>query len=143
WDDFFLPVGLRIEAKTKDVADAGFAASRNFDGPMSVISVDPGSEAQHVGLQAGDVIVELQGKPAGQESRQELVRLNPGDNLSMKVRSRRGAERELKWKVGSRQEISYELRNLDQITPAQRSRRAAWLKGEAEDSSASSEMQPK
>ena len=54
--------------------DAGFIASRNFDGPMSVAAVTPGSEAEHAGLQVGDTIVELQGKPGGQESRQELAR---------------------------------------------------------------------
>ncbi len=112
--------------------DAGFIASRNFDGPMSVAAVTPGSEAEHAGLQVGDTIVELQGKPAGQESRQELARLNPGDTLTVKVRSRRGSERELKWKIGSRQEISYEVKDLDQVTAAQRARRSAWLKGEAQ-----------
>ena len=86
---------------TNTVADAGFIGSRNFDGPMAVVAVTPGSEAERAGLQVGDTIVELQGKPAGQESRQQLSRLSPGDTLSVKVRSRRGAERELKWKVGS------------------------------------------
>ena len=57
------------------VPDAGFIASRNFDGPMSVAAVTPGSDAEHAGLQVGDTIIEFQGKPAGQESRQELVRI--------------------------------------------------------------------
>jgi predicted metalloprotease with PDZ domain len=118
------------------VPDAGFAASRNFDGPMSVGAVAAGSEAERAGLQVGDTILELQGKPAGQESRQQLARLNPGDTLTLKVRSHFGSERELKWKVGSRQEISYEVKDLDQVTPEQRARRAAWLKGEAQDATA-------
>jgi predicted metalloprotease with PDZ domain len=132
WDDFLRPVGLRVEQIPSTLADEGFIASRNFDGPMTVAAVTPGSEAEHAGLQAGDTIVELQGKSGGQESRQELARLNPGDTVTVKVRSRRGAERELKWKVGSREEISYEVRDLDQVTPAQRARRAAWIRGEAQ-----------
>ncbi|MGO9088064.1 MAG: M61 family metallopeptidase [Candidatus Sulfotelmatobacter sp.] len=133
WNDFLRSVGLRVDEITNNVADAGFAASRNFDGPMSVGAVTPGSEAERAGLQVGDTILELQGKPAaGQESRQELLRLTPGDTLTVKVRGRRGAERELKWKVGGRQEISYEIKDLDQVTAGQRSRRAAWLKGEAQ-----------
>jgi predicted metalloprotease with PDZ domain len=99
---------------------------------MSVAAVTSGSEAEHAGLQAGDTVIELQGKTAGQESRQELARLTPGDTLIVKVRSRRGTERELKWKIGSRQEISYAIKDLDQVTPEQRTRRAAWLKGEAQ-----------
>jgi predicted metalloprotease with PDZ domain len=132
WDDFFRSVGLRAVAISNAVPDAGFIASRNFDGPMAVAAVTPGSDAEHAGLQVGDTIIEFQGKPAGQESRQELLRLNPGDTLAVKVRSRRGAERELKWKVGSREEISYEVKDLDQVTVAQRARRMAWLKGEAQ-----------
>ena len=132
WDDFLRSVGLRVEAVSNTVADVGFVASRNFDGPVSVVAVSAGSEPERAGLQAGDVIVEMQGKPAGQESRQELARLKAGDTMDVKVRSRRGAERELKWKVGSREEISYEVKDLDKVTAAQRTRRNAWLKGEAE-----------
>jgi len=132
WNDFLRSVGLRVEEVPNTVADAGFAASRNFDGPMSVGAVTSGSEAERAGLQVGDTILELQGKPAGQESHQELLGLNPGDTLTLKVRGRRGGERELKWKVGGRQEISYEVKDLDQVTADQRARRAAWLKGEAQ-----------
>jgi len=132
WDDFFRSVGLRAVAIPNTVPDAGFIASRNFDGPMSVAAVTSGSDAEHAGLQVGDTITEFQGKPAGQESRQELLRMNPGDTLAVKVRSRRGTERELKWKIGSREEISYEVKDLDQVTVAQRARRSAWLKGEAQ-----------
>ncbi len=120
WNEFLHSVGLHVETATNTVPDPGFVASRNFDGPMSVGAVTPGSEAEHAGLQVGDTIIELLGKPAGQESRQELTRLSPGDTVSLKVRSRRGGERELKWKVGARQELSYEVRDLDPVTPEQR-----------------------
>jgi predicted metalloprotease with PDZ domain len=132
WDDFLRTVGLRAEPVSNTVPDAGFAASRNFDGPMSVASVTPGSEADHAGLQVGDTIVELQGKAVAQESRQELARLAPGDTLTVKVHSRRGGDRELKWKVTGSQEVSYQVKDLDQVTAEQRARRAAWLRGEAE-----------
>ena len=132
WDDFLRSVGARVEAISNTVADPDFLASRNFDAPMSVVAVSPGGEAEHAGLQVGDTITELQGKPAGEESRQQLSRLRPGDTLDVKVRARRGAERELKWKVSGREEISYVVKDLDQITPEQRARRAAWLKGEAQ-----------
>lgn len=139
WDDFLRSVGLHVEAANVTVADPGFIASRNFDGPMAVVSVTPDSEAQRAGLQAGDTIVELLGQPAGQESRQELARLSPGDWLSVKVQSRRGGERQLRWKVGGRQEVQYEVKDLDQVTAEQRARRAAWLRGEAQNDSAASE----
>lgn len=132
WSDFFRAVGLHVVAMPNTLPDAGFIASRNFDGPMTVAAVISGSGAEHAGLQVGDTIIELQGKPAGQESRQEILRMNPGDTLTIKARSRRGLDRELKFKVGSRQEFAYRLQDVDQITPQQRARRTAWLKGEAE-----------
>jgi predicted metalloprotease with PDZ domain len=132
WNDFLRSVGLHAEAITMSVSDTGFLASRNFDGPMSVLAVTPGSDAERAGLQVGDVIVELQGSPAEQDARQELARLSAGDTLTLRVRGRRGIERELKWKVASREEISYEVKELDHVTDAQRARRAAWLKGDAQ-----------
>ncbi len=132
WDDFFRTVGLRVVAIPNTLPDAGFIASRNFDGPMTVGAVTPGGDAERAGLQVGDTIIELQGKPAGQESRQEILHMNPGDTLRIKARSRRGVEREMKFKVGTRQEFSFQVQDLSQITPPQRARRSAWLKGEAE-----------
>jgi predicted metalloprotease with PDZ domain len=132
WDDVLRGVGLKVIQGSNAVADAGFMASRNFDGPMSVGAVTAGSEAEHAGLQVGDTILEIQGKAVGQESRQELARLAPGDALTVKVRGRRGAERELKWKVGSRQEMFYQVKDLENVTAEQRSRRAVWLRGESE-----------
>ena len=143
WDNFLRSVGLHVEAASITVADPGFIASRNFDGPMSVVSVAPDSEAQRAGLQTGDTIIELQGEPAGQESRQELARLSPGDSLSVKVQSRRGGERQLKWKVGGRQQVQYAVKDLDQVSAEQRARRAAWLKGEAQNDSGAPEAAPK
>jgi predicted metalloprotease with PDZ domain len=131
WNDFFRIVGLRVIQETSTETDAGFTASRNFDGPMTVTAVSPGGEAERAGLQTGDTILEIMGKPAGQESRLALSRMNPGDTIALKIRGRRSGERELKWKLGSRQEISWELKDLDSVTPEQRASRAAWLKGEA------------
>ncbi|MFZ0731958.1 MAG: hypothetical protein WAM79_06510 [Candidatus Sulfotelmatobacter sp.] len=133
WNDFLRAVGLRADAINATVADPGFIASRNFDGPMLVTAVTAGSDADHAGLQVGDTVLELQGKSGGQESREEMQRLTPGETLTVKVRSRRSGEHELKWKVGSRQEVTYEVKDLDQVTSQQRARRAAWLKGEAQN----------
>jgi predicted metalloprotease with PDZ domain len=132
WNDFFRSVGLRLEQGTNTVADAGFMASRNFDGPMTVAAVTADSEAERAGLQTGDTILEINGKAAGDDSSQEIARFTPGDTITLKIRARRGGERELKWKVGSREEVSYDLKDQENVTAEQRARRDAWLKGEAE-----------
>ena len=132
WNDFFRSVGLRLGEKQNTVADAGFVASRNFDGPMTVAAVTAGSDAERAGLQVGEAILEINGKMAAQEFSEEMARLKPGDRIVVKVHGRRGGERELRWKVGRREEMSYELKDIEKITAEQRTRRAAWLKGEAE-----------
>jgi predicted metalloprotease with PDZ domain len=132
WNNFFRYVGLRLVEGKNTTADAGFVASRNFDGPMTVSAVAADSEAQRAGLQVGDSILEINGKAAGQESSEEVTGLIAGDTITVKARGRRGAERELKWKVGSREEITYELKDMEKVTAEQQARRAAWLKGEAQ-----------
>jgi predicted metalloprotease with PDZ domain len=132
WNDFFRVVGLQLVGTTTTVPDAGFIASRNFDAPMVVAGVTTGSQAEAAGLEAGDTVLEIDGAPAGEESSDVVSALVPGDTITVKVRPRRGEERELKWKVGSREEISYELKDLDNVTAEERDARAAWLKGEAQ-----------
>ena len=139
WDDFLRSVGLHVERSANTAPDAGFTASRNFDCPLSVTAVTPGGDAEHAGLQVGDIIVEIQGKAAGQDSSQGIARLSPGDTITLRVHSRRGGNRELKWKVGGQQEIVYEVKDLEHVTAEQRARRAAWLKGEAQSVTGSAE----
>jgi predicted metalloprotease with PDZ domain len=138
WNDFFRVVGLHLVEGTTQVADAGFVASRNFDTPMVVTAVTSGSEAQAAGLQVGDTILQINGGSPGQESSEAVSALVPGDTIAIVKRDRHGEEHELKWRVGSREEISYELKDIEHITAEQRAARAAWLKGEAETPRASS-----
>jgi len=132
WNDFFRSVGLHLVEGKNTVADAGFAASRNFDGPMIVEPVSANSDAERAGLQTGDTILEINGRSVGQESSEEIAALASGDTVTLKVRGRRGGERELKWKVGAREEVNYELKDIDNISAEQRARRTAWLAGEAQ-----------
>ncbi len=129
---FFQGVGLRLEQGTITIGEAGFMATRNFDGPMTVAEVASGSEAERAGLRVDDIVLEINGKVAGQDSAQEMSRLNPGDAIALKLRGRRGGDREVKWKVGGRKEVSYQLKDLENVTPEQQARRSAWLKGEAQ-----------
>jgi predicted metalloprotease with PDZ domain len=132
WDDFFRGVGLKVEEGRNTMPDAGFVASRNFDEPMTVSQVSAGGGAERAGLRVGDVILEINGDNVGQESSDLLDGLASGDTLRMKVQSTHAGEHELKWKVGSREQTTYRLEDLESISPEQRARRAAWLRGEAQ-----------
>jgi predicted metalloprotease with PDZ domain len=131
WDDFFRGVGLKVAQRSVVVADSGFVAARNFDASPSVLSVQQGSEAAKAGLAAGDTILEVNGHTAASDFESRMENLHPGETLKLRVRNRRG-DRELQWKLGSREESVWEMKDLDHITEQQSARRAAWLKGEAQ-----------
>jgi predicted metalloprotease with PDZ domain len=132
WDDFFRNVGLRLIQQTNKVADAGFVPSRNSDGSVSVAALTAGSSAERAGLRVGDTVLEINGNATKREFVRDLAGLHAGDTITVKIRKRGGVEVELKWKVGTREESVYELKDLENITAEQRTRRSAWLKGEAE-----------
>jgi predicted metalloprotease with PDZ domain len=131
WDDFFSSVGLTLGRHTSTRPNPGFQATRNFDAPPIVTSIDPKSEAQQAGLAVGNSILEINGQIASADFLQKLAELAIGDTLRLRVRDTAG-ERELHWKVGSREEVEFELKDVDNITAKQKARRAAWLKGESQ-----------
>jgi predicted metalloprotease with PDZ domain len=128
WDVFFKTVGLRLDKRATLIADLGFVATRNFDAALVVSSVTPGSGADLAGLSVGDSILEINGQNSNGVPRHS-AEVRPGETIRLRVRNS-GGERELRWKMASRQELDFELINLDKITPEQQARRAAWLKGE-------------
>jgi predicted metalloprotease with PDZ domain len=131
WDEFFKTVGLRVIRRPTTLADPGFAAVRNFDAPPSVIRIHPGSEAEKAGLAVGDVLLEINGRVAASDFERKVAELRSGDMLRLRVRHR-GAEHEIQWKIGSREEVEFELKDVDNVTTQQKRRRAAWLRGESQ-----------
>jgi predicted metalloprotease with PDZ domain len=129
WDDFFKSVGLQVVRYRTITPDLGFFATRNFDEPPIISRVDPNSEAAKAGLAAGDVILGINGRVTSSDFRQQLADLQPGDTLRLEVRGGQG-QRQLAWKVGSRERVEFDLRDVGNLTAEQRSRRAAWLSGE-------------
>jgi len=131
WDDFFSGVGLRVAGQATNVADLGFAAVRNHNETPVVTQVTQGGKADRAGLAAGDALLEVEGRAAGIDFEDRLAQLRPGDTLHLRVRNGRG-EHEVHWKLDSREEVRYELRDVEHPTAEQKARRAAWLKGEAQ-----------
>lgn len=131
YDDFLRSVGLRLDRRNKIFADPGFVSARNFDQPPTVYAITPGSDAERVGLATGDSIVEINGRPTSSDLETAISGMQPGDTLRLKVRGRRGS-RELKIKLGAREEQDFAIVELPQVSAAQRARRAAWLRGESQ-----------
>ncbi len=131
WDDFFKSVGLHVVRRAVSVADPGFVATRNLGAAPVVAAVTRESAAQHAGLAVGDVILEINGRKTGTDFEGRPADVRPGDTLRLRVRNS-GGERELHWKLAGREEVEFELKDLDPITPQQKTRRAAWLRGESQ-----------
>lgn len=137
WDEFFKSVGLHIAQQMTTVADPGFVAVRNHDVLPAIAQVISGGKAERAGLSVGDSIVEINGHSTGIDFERRLNELRSGETLRLKVRNSFG-DRELHWKLDSKQEVDYQLRDLDRVTPQQAARRAAWLKGEPQAAEAAS-----
>lgn len=131
WDDFFKNVGLHLVRGVKSVADLGFVTTRNFDEALMVSAVTAGSAAERAGLFVGDSILEINGREAGGELEGHSAEIRPGAMLRLRVRNSNG-ERELRWTLDSRQDLDLELIDVDRVTPQQKARRTAWLKGETQ-----------
>jgi predicted metalloprotease with PDZ domain len=131
YDDFLKTVGLRLDRVKTTVADPGFHAVRSFDSPPTVLSVQSDGPAARAGLAVGDSILQINGEPVRRSVQEQTSELRPGEEMHVKTRNRAG-EHDLVWILGSRQEVEFELKDVDNVTPQQRARRTAWLAGEDE-----------
>jgi len=131
WDDFFRSVGLHLVRRVVSIADPGFIATQNFDATPLVSTVIAGSAAERAGLSVGDAILEINGQNVNDGFARHLAALHPGERFRLRVRSPAG-ERDLQWRLGTRQEVEVDLIDLDKVVPEQKARRAAWLRGEAQ-----------
>lgn len=128
-------VGLRLVTRRIIVPNIGFQSIRNFDQPPVVVSVEDGSDAQRVGIVPGDQVTQVNGKMASGEIDDLIASLRPGDTVKLRIFGRKG-NREVRVKLAGREQDDFTVSDLPQVTPAQRARRNAWLRGEDEPSGA-------
>lgn len=131
YDDFLGTAGLRLSRRKVTVADPGFIAVQSFHAAPVVGQVRPGSAAQQAGLNDGDLVVAINGKPASANFAMQLNVLEPGSTLQLRVVGLHG-ERELKWQLGFKEEEYFTIEEDPDATRGQLARRAAWLAGEDE-----------
>ncbi|HWR14542.1 MAG TPA: PDZ domain-containing protein [Terriglobales bacterium] len=130
YNTFFRTVGLTLQQSAVKVADPGFTASTNF-GPNPVItSVAPGSEAARASLQAGDVILAVNGADPEARIEDQIAAMKPDSTLRLKV-SAKDKVREVTFKLGTKQDVYFSFEDVPNITDAQRAARAAWMRGDS------------
>jgi len=131
YDRLFATVGLRLNRKRITIPSVGFATVKNFDQPPVVVNIEEGSEAARAGLEPGDQIVSVNGKTLSSELDEKLSELRVGDTVKLRAVGRKGS-REIKLLLGGQSQDEFSFSDAGGATPAQRARRAAWLRGEAE-----------
>jgi predicted metalloprotease with PDZ domain len=128
WDTYLRSVGLRLTSAEVTFADPGFQATRAFDQSPTVVQVEPSSAADRVGLKAGDVILEINGQPAGRDFERKIAGLGPGALLRITI-SRSGLQQDLQWNLSASKQKVFRLQDVPDITAKQKSRRTSWLFG--------------
>jgi predicted metalloprotease with PDZ domain len=130
YDKLFATVGLRLDKHTLTVPDPGFHTVRR--GNIAIVaSVDAGSAAERAGLRPGDVIHQVNGRAAGAVPENDLLALRVGDAVDLKVAGPSGLHR-AKFKLAGTPVENFAVLDRDDVTPAQRARRAAWMRGESQ-----------
>jgi predicted metalloprotease with PDZ domain len=132
YDDLLSTVGLKLVETKTTVPALGFDSVRNSRRQAWVTAVDAGSNAQTAGLVSGDVIVQLNGKDVASDVASLVASMHAGETVKLKVENSKGATREIKIRLGSREEAEFSIVDADLVTERQRARRSAWLAGEAE-----------
>ncbi|HME33452.1 MAG TPA: PDZ domain-containing protein [Terriglobales bacterium] len=135
YDEYFRFAGLRLVARTIEIATPGFTTTANLGGQPEVLSVEPNSEAQRAGIVAGDRITAVNGAPADSFLDDALSRMRRGTTVRLQIENRRG-KREVSLRLGSREEQIYGFQDLTAVTPEQRAHRAAWIRGDDESGGA-------
>jgi len=128
YDTYLAYAGLRLERATHEAASLGFFAVRNFDGPILVQSVESGSSAAKAGLQAGDVLLTMNGKTLRALPQDLLSKLKPDREIRLLVR-RDSRERTIRYHLASRPRTTYHIEEVKNASPEQIRLREHWLQG--------------
>ena len=128
YNDFLRVAGLQAQTQERAIADLGFETSRSSDGTVVISSVTPGSGAERAGLQPGDVIVQLDGRPFGRSAMRFLFQHSPGDTVNVRIQ-RNGSERDVSFALGSRGVQAYSISETPGASERQKRIRDGMLHG--------------
>jgi predicted metalloprotease with PDZ domain len=129
YDEAFGYVGLRlVRVKANEPYDAGI--SLEVEDPRTVVigNVRNNSPAEEAGLQRGDVIITLAGRPVNRQAwPSPLARYKEGSHVPITVkRDRQTIQAVLV--LGAPERFDYRIEENPGATQEQKSLRAAWLK---------------
>ena len=121
-------VGLQLVAASRERPALGFLAVRSFDGPIRIENVEPGSRAEKAGLERGDILVKFNGRALSRLPEDEISWMTPGQQVKIEARRGRNSVK-VKFRLGSKQENTYRIEEIEHPTPQQLHVRKGWLEG--------------
>jgi predicted metalloprotease with PDZ domain len=128
YDTYLAYAGLRLLRKTEEIPAWDFVAMRSFEGHIEVESVDPGSNAQKAGLQRGDVLLKMNGKPLFVLRDLLHSSYRPGQRVKFDVHRRQG-DAVVEYALEGKEGTTYRVEELPHPTAEQRQVRVGWLRG--------------
>jgi predicted metalloprotease with PDZ domain len=128
YDDFLHIAGVTATKQQQSIADFGFEVSGARSGPLQVADVTFGSEAQQAGLQAGDVLVKLDGQPFPRFAQRWLLSHAPGDKVKLQI-ERNASQREISLTLGKHTIESYSISEMPAASARQKRIRDGILNG--------------
>jgi predicted metalloprotease with PDZ domain len=131
YDQSFAYVGLALKHRQTEQVYAGFATSRAPGQPTTIVRVDDNSAASRLHLLPGDVILEADGKALSGDFNRILQKHDPKVSVHLKIGSANGDLRELDLPLSTHKMDEYQFEDLPAVSPAIRSRRTAFLRGES------------
>lgn len=128
YNNFLRAAGLQAQTQQRAMADFGFETSRNSDGSVAIASITPGSGAEQAGLQAGDILLQLDGRPFGRSAFRFLFQHSPDDMVKVRVQ-REGSEREISFALAKRGIQVYSVSEISGANEKQKRIRDGMLQG--------------
>jgi len=127
YDEFLSDAGLGVKVETTKRADIEFTPGR-VDGGIGVVAVSPGSAAEAAGLQEGDVIDQINGKPLSPGRGGSFASLSPGERVTLHV-SREAREVDISYVLATREDQRYSIVELPGASEKQHRIREGILHG--------------
>lgn len=128
YNQFLSVAGLELKLSSTPATDLGFDESTPFENAPVVSSVESGGPAEAAGLQEGDALVSVNGKPASSEEAQSLAATAAGGNVKLRV-NRDGQIIEISFAAGTRDSVTANIVEIPQPTNRQRRIREGLLHG--------------
>ena len=135
YDTYLGYAGLRLTTQPRQAAALGFVAAKTPMGRIEVQSVEPGGGAAEAGLQKGDALLKMNGKPLDVPPDFYLPTFHSGEKVKFQVR-REKETFDVEFRLGAREETTYRITEQPHPAAEQRQVREGWLKGETASSAA-------